>query len=481
MSRREDPARYDGSVGEWWIAGDPESKFPGVLTRDRKRGWWTLKTLRKAGTPPELPHGVVTSGGIVYGETSAGPASLLHANVASYATRSEFEKEAWVEYHSDEWHAFEVVLGGHHDATTRWNSIGVELPLAWDWMSPTVLEPRDKRVLHRELNESLECRYGDLEIALWRSATWSGSKSGEHLVGRAAYVFECVGGLSTDTIDQPLVAIRNLHEVLFGARVRADTLRLSGPFGADPPGSFAEVSGARRVAPRLSLPDPYLSTGDIDFGDFLPRWIRLHVDSPSWPVFGRPNGSTGWVHTDVLEAISALESLAREHDEMSNPHESEHLLIRGATAHLPRAAKSRVEHLLRFDGPALADRLESVANLIGPASARWLLGEDLRAWANVVARLRNLISHGGRSRSGAEHEPQVVVAVLLAVRVVYQLAMLRLAGFTNRQDGEATELLVDGAGHSVIGHPNSALAHKFADVRASRDAWKVWADGLRPM
>jgi hypothetical protein len=116
--------------------------------------------------------------------------------------------------------------------------------------------------------------------------------------------------------------------------------------------------------------------------------------------------------------------------------------------------------------------------LTGVASAGWLLGDRVRDWAEVVAKVRNLLAHGTQSATAIEQEPAVLVAVLQSVRVVYQLGLLRLAGFDNGQAGDSVELLVDAGGVSQIRHPNSKLAHDIKWVQRLHGEWRGWLKEL---
>jgi len=380
-----------------------------------------------------------------------------------------------VKYTSEVWHAFDALLGGHVAQDSRWDSIDVRVPLAWEWFSPTVLEPV-RTALDDQRYESLECDSDGVSVALWRSTASTTGRKSTSVEGIAGYSFRKEGGVTTDEVAQRLLAIESLHHVLFKEPMSADIWRLSSPDGDRVPQQVFKVDGRGAIIPSPSLADPYISTDNVDFADFLPRWIHLHLAAKRWPSVAPPPSGGGWIQTQVVESVNAVEALAREHLQLDPPPSKLELEILSLAPNLGPKARRHLQYLLGIHRTTLEKRLIATANLLGEASAVWLLGDSIGHWATVVARARNDLAHGLAPRGGLGDNPTVLIAVLESVRVVQWLAMLRLAGFDNGRGDRDAELLVDSDGHKVIAHRNSALAHRLDDVRRFRDDWQAWED-----
>lgn len=134
------------------------------------------------------------------------------------------------------------------------------------------------------------------------------------------------------------------------------------------------------------------------------------------------------MHTQALESIAAVESLARKHVPEDGSRSELRDEILALASSLRSRAKRHLTHLLTRDGPGLAERLVSVTALLGSTSPAWLLGSEIRDWATVVAHVRNRLAHGTGSPTRIEQDPTALIAVLESVRVVQRLATLRLAG-----------------------------------------------------
>ena len=141
VTDRNTVEKYEDCVGEWWNADNPSQRWPGVLRRDTAIGWWELTLSHEGEASGQWAHGVALSGETFYGATSAGAVTLLAANKSSESSRQATGPLKTVKYTSEVWHAFDAFLGGHVAHDTRWDSIDVDVPLAWEWFSPTVLEP----------------------------------------------------------------------------------------------------------------------------------------------------------------------------------------------------------------------------------------------------------------------------------------------------------------------------------------------------
>jgi len=476
VTDRNTVEKYEDCVGEWWNADNPSQRWPGALKRDTAIGWWELTLFYEGEASGQWVHGVVLSGETFYGATSAGAVTLHAANKSSESSREAAGPLKTVKYTSEVWHAFDAFLGGHVAHDTRWGSIDVDVPLAWEWFSPTVLEPV-RGGLDDLRYESLECDSDGVGVALWRGTSSTTGRKTTSVEGIVGYSFRKEGGITTDEVEQRLLAIENLHHVLFKEPMSADIWRLSSPDGDDAPQQVFKVDGRGATIPKPSLADPYISTDNVDFEVFLPRWINLHLAAKKWPTLAPPPGGAGWVQTQVVESVNAVEALTREHLQLEVPASKLESEILSLAPTLGSRARRHLQYLLGIHRTTLDKRLTAAALLLGEASAVWLLGDKMEHWATVVARARNDLAHGLTPRGGLGDNPTVLIAVLQSVRVVQWLAMLRLAGFDNGRGNSDAELLVDSDGHEVIAHRNSALAHHLHDVRRFRADWQTW-EGL---
>lgn len=471
MGRRADLARYEDCIGAWWRADDPKTRLEGTLARKRRRGWWELR-LHATDRDPERPTpGAIAEGTTWFGETSAGLVTLRQATLGAWESAAGASSANATRHRSERWRAPSATLGVHADTTSPWTAISVAMPHAWSWFSPTQIEPRSRDVLTEELNESLACTYGELSLTLWRHASVQRGTSGRGITGLAEYVFEGNGGVSVDQIEQPLLALANLHHVLFGESMTADVLRLRRDASLGGSANALHVTARKALTQKLDLAEPYLGTGDVDFETFLPNWIALHCDAAVWPVL-EPAGKGAWLHSQVVEAVSALEAFARQVGRAEHTTTERETRIAAVAANLRSDDRRYLRKLLERDRVSLTQRLTRLANSLGPRSAQWLLGESVESWATVVARARNDIAHGLERPGSLVDNIEALFAILDSARAILQLAMLRAAGFTNASTSTPGELLVDERGRCAIRRRNALLAHRLEMIRSRREIWQ---------
>ena len=479
MSAEDAKLDFEDCFGQWWRADNPDHRLPGTLRRDRDQGTWVLTLIRDGARSDDTRHGVIDNGDTFFGWTSAGDATLLGANLGEQRGRSIPRAGSVDQRTTEVWTAFAAILDGQVEADARWQSIGARVPHAWSWYSPTVLEGGDRPDLMADESEELTCFYGDIEIALWRGRSTFVSRAEHRYAGEAGYSFRRPRGLTVADVEPLVLAINNLHRVQFGRAVSTDVLTLSGT-DSDSGRTVTYVHGAPAQVPEIGIGDPFVGTADVSFSEFLPRWISLHVDSPTWPTLGPPRDEGGWLQTNALEAVTALESIAREHlsDLAANNPVHQEILDAAEKGGIRSGPRRHLRRLLELDGPSLTDRLCVVGDSLGKESADWLLGPSIKDWATTVARVRNSLAHGVRAAGGLKLEPKVLIAVMYTARVLTRLTLVRLASHPEAHGGPPGEMLVDAQGKLAISHKNSALAHQMHDARQFRENWTPWANEL---
>lgn len=458
--------------GYWWRPGAIGGRLPGVLRRNTEAGVWTLDVV---GTfDPESEEDEVHDAQTLFGDTSGGPVTLRSASWTG-SRRSSGVSHGEVS-RSETWHAFSVLLGGHFSEEQLWGELVFDLPLTWHWFSPTHLEgaKKDSDPLADDFFEEFSANLADdLSVTVWRGQTVTYGRDVRERRGTGGYRFSSEQGFTLRQVEQPILAIENLHYLLYGGHTTSAGYALT-PFRGEGQGETrAYELGARLpVEAQPRIPEPYFGTEEVDFPQFLPRWIDLHVTADSWPTLGPLPGQRGYLQTEVVEAVNGAEALARSLGlGKSEPTEREQAIL-DAIQMLPRRTREKAAKALEIARDTLAERLDALALTLGQSSAPWLLG-DVHAWAVTAARVRNALSHGYASKSELEKDPDVLFGVLSSVRVVQQLAMLRAAGFTNGQNGrQSIEMLADTDGRPLVRHNNSALGYEIKYVAQNRSAWQ---------
>lgn len=466
--------QLDGAVGSWWLSTSPDVREPGVIRRDAERGVWTLAVygsiLGSAGKDMKWDTGRQDGGAMdhglrIFGVTIAGEVTL---SMSSRVRR----QSSGPDRRQEEWEAFTALLGKHAESEQRWTSTRLELPLVWDWFSPTALEridPSHTDPLDSDYYEELSADWKDFTVGIWRGTAETFDRRKRGLSGIGGFVLEHESGFLLEEIAKPVLALQSLHEVLYGEPSRPEGQTLQ-PLAGSPMEKVLELQARRAVFAEPSLPDPYFGTGEVDFASFVPAWISLHVDAEVWPSIGPPPGAKSWMQTELVESVNAAEAFARQLGLMKGEPPKHEIAVLNAISELPKRTIKYAERALMIARDTLAQRLELLARTIGTASAAWLLG-DVTSWATTVANSRNALSHGFASREGLEKDPQAMGSMLTSLKVVLRLSMLRTAGFVNGQTGTQVELLADFAGNKLIRHPNSVMAKELQWIHGTPKAW----------
>lgn len=462
----------DGEVGSWWLSASPDVRMPGVIRRDAERGVWTLTIHGSLLGPAGMYDGKGQSSRRrvqdhdlrVFGVTIVGDVTLpMSWRMGGRSSGPDRQRE--------DWQAFTAVLGKHAESEQRWTSTRVELPLVWDWFSPTIFEPRAEGS-----EDSLDSDYEEVSaywngfaVAAWRGTVRTMGRRERGSSGFGGFSLDDDDGFLLEDVEKPMLALQNLHDVLYGEPSTHEVQTLH-PVGGSEFEEVFELPARQAVTAQPQFPDPYFGTAEVDFDSFIPAWISLHVDAEVWPSIGPPPGARSWMQTMVIESVNAAEAFARQLCLGRADPTAREVAVLQAISGLPIKTRRYAEQALSIVRDTLAQRLELLALRLGVSSATWLLG-DVESWATTVAKSRNALSHGFSSREGLENDPQYMSTVLTSLKVVQRLAMLRAAGFDNGQKGVHVELLVDSAGENLIRHPNSQMARELKRIHETPKAW----------
>lgn len=465
--------QLDGAIGSWWLSTSPDVRHPGVIRRDGERGVWTLAVygsllgpagMEMKGGPGCRDQDVGDRGLRIFGVTVVGDVTLPMSSRTGQRGGGRDRRE-------EEWQSFTALLGKQAGPEQRWIAMRFELPLVWDWFSPTTHEPREqghKNPLDGD-PEQLSADWKGFTVVAWRGTEQTLGRRKRGKAGVGGFTLEHQTGFLLEDVEKPMLALQSLHEVLYGEPSTPEGQTLQ-PVGSPRWEEVFELPARRAVIAQPAIPDPYFGTGEVDFASFIPAWINLHVEAEVWPSIGSPPGAKSWIQTMVVESVNAAESLARHLRLGRDDPTAREIDILNAISGLPKRTQNYAQRALRIARDTLQQQLETLALTIGPSSATWLLG-DVKSWSAAVAQSRNALSHGFASKMGLERDPQSMWSMLTSLKVVQRLAMLRTAGFANGQTDADVELLVDSAGSELIRHPNSTLARDLEWIHNSPKAW----------
>lgn len=172
----------------------------------------------------------------------------------------------------------------------------------------------------------------------------------------------------------------------------------------------------------------WIKDADVDLATFLPRWIdvcRRHATATDL-VFANFSKSAGFMHSRVLNAVTAAEALDRGLHRDLRRTDQEERLARVLAAVGGRDKKWLQWKLRHAHEPTLAERLcRTVTPIRG--FAEWLVG-DVERWAEVSANARNRLAHRLAEVPDAEDDPDLLVQVADSAAFLVQARLLVEAG-----------------------------------------------------
>jgi hypothetical protein len=299
----------------------------------------------------------------------------------------------------------------------------------------------------------------------------------------AEYVIEGVPGSTLAEIDQLCLALARLHAVVanqpmepFGLQLYREADRTSAPVAVIDGPSPVGMAWGRGLA------DPFFDTAEINIQEFVTRWLEINSSALQAAAVAAQRSANQFITSRLVEVTNAVETFAgfawpptnEAHDEDESILNL--LVQQGVRSDLRRYIKKQLE---RRRAGTLADKLTRLAETTGPDSASWLLGPSVRAWAYVVAQLRNSVTHGYELPHGLSNDTQLFHATVLTTELVLRLAILRWAGFTNPTAGLSETELLHSGDRTVASHPNSDLYRTCDFARRYAPDWEDWNRRLR--
>ncbi|MGJ9413960.1 HEPN domain-containing protein [Aeromicrobium sp. CF4.19] len=456
---------FEGVIGEWWIAGRPEERWAGWIGLNSEDATpWQLALSGRTG----VTQRDYSSGLTMHGRTARGNLTLLGAYRTLTLGSGDVSSEIW--------NGGELLKGTHVVEADTFDVFSLEIPNLINWVGPTGLNEHHQPPVAFPLEDNdatveYEATLGTgetLRLFVGNSATFGPTERAAKAV--ATYTIE--DGVSIERADQIALVLARFHAIIDDRAVRPHSMALR----SFDDGSVRSAEYTNRDVEAASDDrrprDPFLDTSDIDFAPFFARWFELNEMAMAAVASAAPDEHGGFVSTRLVDACNGLEHLARlrlPDPELTEKEEAALRLLRdgGINSDVRRTIK---QTLLNRQS-TLEMKLISVAETIGADSACWLLGDDLRAWAYSVARLRNALAHGFELGGGLTEDVPLTISALRSVTVVLRLGLLVEAGY--KPPGASGELLWH-EGTQVVAHPNSLLWSEIEGVARLRDNWPFW-------
>lgn len=466
---------FEGSIGTWWVEGDEDRHFSGYveLVAEDAEPW----KLVLDGAPDTDPYEPFSSGLRFHGLTGVGPLTLQNAHLRSGTSHHR----GCV---NQTWHGTVLTKRSHLGEGQRFDGAAFKLPDLIRWVGPTRANVHNRPAV--ELRAGVESlpRFestlddGTVVTLLVGEMTRHGVITDSREV-LAWYRLTHDDGLDESRVEQVELALTRLHAILMSRTVRAHELEFWWDDADGATRTVEVIDRSERPEPEQRPHDPLVDTSDIDFDNFIRRWVRLHDKAVAAVASAAPNLHTGYLSTEIIDACTALEHLAV--GVMPEPvlTDAEARALEALeTAGVGSKLRKRAERAYLQGHQSFEAKLIAVAETLGEESARWILGDNLKYWAHCVMRLRNSLVHGGPLPDGMTDDVPFSVAVLRTVRTVLRFGLLVEAGYANRAAGEPAELFRrDGA--STIGHPSAEYIWELNWLSDVSGYWSGWYGRIR--
>jgi hypothetical protein len=258
------------------------------------------------------------------------------------------------------------------------------------------------------------------------------------------------------------------------------SLRLSPDATGDEfPGRIEIVPTAPPAGEKWRGVAPFFDTSEIDFEDFIRRWLQLSDRAPMVAASIAPPQSRPFLETALIEKCNAIEALATSSWSDAAPHQkAQELAILHALedAHVRSHDVKVVAHCLEQRRWQLEAKLKYAAESIGLESSRTLVG-PVKHWAHLVMRVRNSVAHGSRLRSGLSDDISFLGDADRTLGAIVCLAAFRACGYTNGMSPVPGELLWSDSGQ-VASHPNSDFFNTAEALSSRSHLWSAWRERL---
>jgi hypothetical protein len=335
------------------------------------------------------------------------------------------------------WHVGSVIRGGAVTEATLFHSASFEitgLP-AW-WPSSGLRGSRGCSGAYAQPDDvTVPLQDGEITIGV-RGMPRYGRRV-RSLRERVVVWVEKPAGLTLEDLEKDTVApLRALIAIEVDEPVSVFNLRVH-PISPAPdgrPSSSFEVDphgGAEPEELPAAIPAPLpLAPALLDVPSFIPAWLEV-ARNCSVPLDAvEPRRRSGSVQLQFLDVVNAAETLHRSlHAETSEYPFAERVRqalkdFGGFSSEERRAVRDAV----KFTETSLESRLLALAEGLGSEVCGWLFKGNVRPWAYVTARLRNVLSHGFAAPDGVHDDPGALVGALRLTEAVITLRLFLAAG-----------------------------------------------------
>ena len=363
--------KFQPTIGEWWVAGEPASAVPGFITLDDGEKLWRLTTHGGLAHDQEPGFDV---GRTVHGRTHLGKMTLLGASLDRCQGIDDAPQ-------MQVWSGFELITGGHMLDTDTFTELRFTVPHLLNWIGPTALNYHTRerfRAAPKNLGRPLRATPDErLEITLGATVTESLDQLGESWEAHATYTLTDQQGVTLRQLERVELALASLHSILadhpmqpYGVTMRSSTDLQTPHLAIVDPGQPDGAGWGQR-----GHRDLFFDTSEIEFSSFIGAWLNLWDTALLAVPVATPRNNGQSVQSRLVDVCNGLEALAVQLWEppgLSADEESVLAILRENEVNT--RLRRRVKSGLRMRKWPLEDKLIQLAGLLGAESSAWLLG-----------------------------------------------------------------------------------------------------------
>ncbi len=420
--------------GSWWLAGSPGWKVDGHLSLVDDQ--WELSVVgqldAQAMTVREPGYGIDSR--TVVGDTTKGLVSLLDCHLASQAGGSIRNQPR----RTQTWRATELIAGREVSPTQLYSKTTFQMDgLTEWWESPT------KRIRLSSADEAdLEkVNAGRKPLTIRMHNGWSltlnstgTERSGVHEASyerRTSVLIEYAAGFTSQEVyGLAIFPLQAMLTTAFGTEIvlREENLFL---VGADPETGWVKVGvgklGTEPPPDQFAFARPLFTSADVNPQSFLEAWL-MQANDLIFPL--------GWINehrlgrrtlqVDAMSSVMAAETLHRKiHGTTYDVDQVDRLMavLGESDQFISEERRDARNALKRGYEQTLPQRLAQLASDLGDPTADYLLGGELKAWAQVAAGIRNTLGHGLQPKHQLHRNYPAMLMMTVVTTMVLELAI----------------------------------------------------------
>lgn len=418
------------AAGYWWVVESPDIRVPGVV-RLVGDGKYELTTIGSLGQSFEALQslGEVT----LFGDCGGDKYTLLGALLTNQTTRGMIASST-----AETWMSFVMVRGTHLLPSSRFGVATFRLSgLSWLW-------GRWRHVPEGDPNENYEAgailpAVHGCEVRIVRTRRRSVGLGRSSYRDHIAVHVEASEGLTLDDLDRRFIfPLRALTACVTGGESEVSHENLAGFLGEN---GDASQSGAATVEVNpwtsLETDEDYrpslLKDNDPFFCEVVTRWLQISEKLLNPMVIAAPRTRRGYLEMETFAAVGAAEQVQRELTEGIPTPFADSLKITLAEHRqalgLSSDERRRIVNAVKMSEFTLQHRLKNLLGGDSESIFMWLFQEHLAEWAEVSAKVRNVLGHGLASPAGRPVAYLILIEVLDATRAVILIRLLIECGF----------------------------------------------------